>query len=170
MKTIILPGYSVKNKEWADDVAKELNEKGMVTKVHYWDHWKGRGSLSVKKEINRILGEIGIDDINIIAKSVGVMVAMNLIPIIPVQVKKVILCGIAGVSGDERKKLLQSVLEVVSKEKILCIQNEKDPFVPYSDAKKFYHSVEPKLEVIEKSRSDHHYPFPDEFIKFLKAS
>jgi hypothetical protein len=96
------------------------------------------------------------------------MVAMNLIPIISDQVEKVILCGIAGVSGENRRNLLKKVVETVPVEKILCIQNAKDRFVPYQEAVKFYHETSPKLKVIEKPRSDHHYPFSEDFINFLR--
>lgn len=168
MKTIILPGYSPHNSELAENVAVKLNGKNIKTQVHYWNHWRKATNFSIKKEIKKTVQEVGGDDVNIIAKSVGVMVAMNLIPIIFKKVKKVILCGIASVQGDERRKALKEFLAVVPTENILCIQNKKDRFVPYQEAKKFYHSVEPELKVIEKPRSDHNYPYSEDFINFLK--
>jgi predicted alpha/beta hydrolase family esterase len=169
MRTLILPGYSEHNRSWAEDISKELTSNGLTTQVHYWDHWKNKGNLSIKKEINNILSEMGKEKINLIAKSVGVMVSLNLIPQISDQVGKVVLCGIASVSGKRRKKLLENVLDLISDDRILCIQNKKDSFVPYEKAKRFYHSVNPKLKVIEKPRNDHNYPYPEEFVKFLES-
>lgn len=186
MKTIILPGYSEHNRIWAEKVAERLNAKSLPSMVHAWRHWKNpklvndskylvnklveiKGfSFSIKNEIERIIKEIGNEnDIGIIAKSVGVMVALTLIPKISGKVSKVILCGIASVFDENRKELLKDVLKTVPVESILCIQNEKDKFVPFPDAEKFYHSVEPKLKVISKPRSDHEYPYFEDFLDFL---
>ncbi len=168
MKTIILPGYSEHNKEWAEEIANELSAKGLPTLAHYWKHWSEGGSLSLKFEVEKLLQEISKETVNIIAKSVGVYVALNLIPKIPSQISKVILCGIASVADEDRKELVKTVLSKVSVENILCIQNENDKYVPFPDAEKFYHSVEPKLKVISKPRSDHDYPYPEDFRDFLK--
>jgi predicted alpha/beta hydrolase family esterase len=170
MVTIILPGYSLYNKVWAEGIAKELEEKVLPTIVHEWRHWKKKSiSLSISKEIEKIKEEIGDSELNILAKSVGVYVALNLIPKIPKQVNKAILCGIASVEGEERAALLKEVLEVVPYENILCIQNESDKFVKYPDALSFYHSIEPKLKVVSKPRSDHDYPYPTDFVEFFKS-
>ena len=69
--------------------------------------------------------------------------------------------------GEDRKGLVKTVLSKIPTENILCIQNENDKFVTFVEAKKFYQSVEPKLKVISKPRSDHHYPFLEDFQKFL---
>ena len=167
MKTIILPGLSEHNREWAEEIASQLTANGLPTTVHYWRHWSEGGSLSLKYEIEKLLQEIGKEKINIIAKSVGVFVALNLIPKISSQVNKIILCGIASVVAEDRKALVKSTLAKIPVENILCIQNENDKFVPYAEAEKFYHSVEPKLKVISKPRSDHHYPYPEDFQKFI---
>jgi hypothetical protein len=92
---------------------------------------------------------------------------MNLTPQVATQVEKVILCGIASISGEDRKDLLKNVLSKVPVGNILCVQNENDRFVKYPDAEEFYHSIEPKLKVTSKPRSDHNYPYPADFRKFL---
>jgi len=167
MKTIVLPGYSERNKEWADEVADFLGGKGIDCYTHYWSHWKNGGSLATKKEIKKILKILEDGNVNIIAKSAGVMVAMNLVPEIEGRVNKIIFCGIASVAKEERKDLLRGVLDAVPVENILCIQNENDKYVTYSEALKFYNSVEPGLKVISKPRSDHNYPFFEDFLEFL---
>ncbi|KKQ98725.1 MAG: hypothetical protein UT24_C0001G0006 [Candidatus Woesebacteria bacterium GW2011_GWB1_39_12] len=179
MKTIILPGYSLHNKEWAEEVAEDLTAKGLQTTVHYWRHWRDESlSLSLRFELEKITEEIGKEKINphnqkvgvgvnIIAKSVGVYVALNLIPNIASQINKVFFCGIASVGGEDRKGLVKTVLSKIPIENILCIQNESDKFVTFDEAEKFYHSVDPKIKVVSKPRSDHNYPYPEDFRKFL---
>lgn len=164
-KTIILPGYSPHNKDWAQDIADKLNAEKIPALVHHWRHWV-KGSFSVINEINKLLEEIGKDKINIIAKSVGVAVTLELIPKLYSQINKVILCGIASVSG-EREKVAGEVFSKIPIENILCIQNERDKFVVFEDAKNFYHSINPNINVISKPRSDHEYPYFDDFKKFL---
>src|SRR3989344_5208134 len=167
MKTVILPGFSEHNREWAEEIAGKLKDEGLPTIAHAWRHWTEEVSFSVKREIEGIVQEIGKEEVNIIAKSVGVMVALELIPRISSQVNKVILCGIASVVNEDRQDLLKVVLSKIPIENILCIQNENDKYVPIPEAEKFYHSVDPNLKVISKPRSDHDYPYPIDFEKFL---
>lgn len=180
MKTLILPGYSEHNREWAEDIAKTLSVNNLPTIVHNWLHWRStqidlnitsgkvaKLGMSLRKELVRIREEIGNDKVNIIAKSVGVYVCLNLVPKISRQVNKVILCGIANVASDDKRDLVNTLTSRISLEKILCIQNENDKYVPYAAAEKFYHSVNLGLKVISKPRSDHAYPYAEEFEKFL---
>lgn len=171
MKTIILPGYSVHNRKWAEEIAVNLRKNiGNEVVIHEWRHWKDPSlSLSISKEIKKIIEEIGIEKVNIIAKSVGVYMAFKLIPIISEKVDKIIFCGIASVGGGDRNILLQAILKKIPVKNILCLQNEQDKFVPFPEAEKFYHSVEPSLKVISKSRTDHEYPYFSEFKNFLES-
>lgn len=168
--TIILPGYSEHNREWAQEIKSQMN-LGHEVLIHEWRHWGHDKSLSLSfsEETKKILQEIGGEKTNIIAKSVGVHITLNLIPKIFPQVNKVILCGIASVADKSRKDLLRAVLDKIPAENILCIQNENDKFVTFAEAERFYHSVEPKLKVISKPRADHNYLYPGDFQDFLKS-
>lgn len=168
MKTIILPGFSPHNKDWAEEMAKNM-DLGHEIFVHNWKHWNTRAeNLSLKYEVDKILEEIGSDEVNILAKSVGTFVAAFVLPKIREKVKKVILCGIPSVSG-ERKLLFKNAFGGFPFQDIVCFQNTKDKFVPYIEVKKFLSSVNSKIKVIEKPRSDHDYPYPQDFEKFLKG-
>lgn len=160
MKTIILPGYSLVNKEWVEVTAAELGAK-----VHPWKHWR-QGSMSVKFEVGKIIEEIGSQSVNILAKSVGTMICMNLLQKIPRQINKIILCGIPSVSED-RLKLFKKSLETFPSEKIIVFQNQKDPLGNFDEVKKFMSKVNPKIVVIKMLRDDHHYPYSSDFKKFL---
>src|SRR3990167_933371 len=88
-KTIILPGYSKHNREWAEDIKSQMNLHYSVV-VHEWMHW-ANGGFNLARELKQIKKEIGSDSVNIIAKSVGVFVTLNLMEQIASQVNKVIL-------------------------------------------------------------------------------
>lgn len=167
MKTIILPGYSLHNKDWALDIKKEL-KLGHPVLVHEWRHWRDGSSLSLKYEMEKIGKEVGEDEFNIIGKSVGARMAIRVISELRDKVKKVILCGVASISGDSQKAY-QKALTDFPPERIICFQNTKDPFVPYQEVKKFIHFLNKKIKVVEKGRSDHHYPYLEDFQNFLKS-
>lgn len=78
IKTIILPGYSPKNKEWADEISEKLN-LGHEIIVHNWKHWKDGGSLSIKYELGKIKEELGDEKFNIIGKSVGARITIRVV-------------------------------------------------------------------------------------------
>lgn len=82
------------------------------------------------------------------------------------KINKIILCGIPSISA-QRKVIFKKALKDFPKDRILCFQNTKDPFASYKEAAKFMRNVDPKFLVVEKPRSDHHYPFSEEFEKFL---
>ena len=177
MKTIILPGYSPHNKDWALEIKKEL-KLGNNVLVHEWRHWKSPSlSLSLRYELSEILRKTGKDKVNIIAKSVGTRIAMYLIAKIPNQINKVILCGIPTKAESKTvNKIYTSGLSLLSPSQVIIFQNTNDPFASYSDIKKFIGKLNPKInkfvsseiKVIEKPGSDHHYPYSLDFLKFLK--
>lgn len=166
MKTIILPGYSLHNKDWAIDIKSELKLEHEVT-IHNWLHWT-RGNFSLPRELKAIQKIVGEDEINIIAKSVGTRVAMHLLTKFPNKINKVVLCGIPT-KGESVlvKKIYSEGLSVLSPTQVIVFQNTKDPFASYAEVKRFIGSINSKIKIIEKSRSDHNYPYPKEFEKFL---
>lgn len=157
MKTIILPGYSLHNKEWAEEVGGT---------VHYWRHWSKGGSFSLGYEVGKILEEVKTDKVNLIAKSVGTMVAMSILQKIPGQVKKIILCGIPSVS-EERLELFQTALKNFPPENIIVFQNSHDPFATFTEVKRFMEKINPQIKVMEKPAETHDYPYFADFEKFL---
>ena len=165
MKTIVLPGYSLHNKDWAMEIKKSLSFRQSVL-VHEWQHWKLGGTLHPKYEIRKILKEVGKDKVNIIAKSVGTMVAMHLLSLIPDKIEKIILCGIPSVS-EERKKLFTTSLSTFNPKNVVVFQNTKDPLASFSEIKDFMKDVNPKIKVIEKERSDHNYAYLEDFKDYL---
>lgn len=168
MRTLVLPGFSLNNKEWAQEIKERLN-LGHEVKVIFWQHWEKGGSLAMNYELQKIIKLIGEDEVNIIAKSVGTRVSMNLVPKITKQINKLILCGIPTKGRSESvKKLYREGLSPLSPSQVIVVQNTKDPFANFKIIEKFIHSINLKIKVVEKQRSDHHYPYTEDFQKFLK--
>lgn len=165
IKILVLPGFSIHNKDWALEIKKRLSFRQSVL-IHEWQHWKLGGSLHSKNEIKQILKEIRKDEINVIAKSVGTMICMYLLNEVPNQISKIILCGIPSVSKDRKNLFITSLSDFDSKG-IVVFQNTKDPFASYLEVKNFMKDVNSKIKVIEKERSDHNYPYFEDFKNFL---
>jgi len=170
MLTIILPGFSSLNKEWAEEIKKKLN-LGHSVLVHSWKHWQTGNNADFKTdtEIKKVLEEIGEEEVNILAKSIGTRITMYLLEKIPSQIEKIILCGIPlegeGINEKWRKKY--EILASFPGAKVLCLQNKDDPFGSFSKVKKFIHSISPQVLIKKMPRGDHQYPYLEEFQKFL---
>lgn len=166
MITFILPGFSAKNKEWAEEVAKNLSVDGEVRPV-FWDHWTDtKKTLKPAKKADDLIDILLKDNCNIIAKSVGTFVAVLMVAKIPERIGKVILCGIPSVS-DKRLKVFREAFENFPMENVIVFQNQNDPLGSYDKVSGFMQKVNPKIKVISKPRSDHHYPYYEDFQKFI---
>ena len=168
METIILPGFSPKNQQWAEETRDGLKSLGSSS-VAYWEHWQtGQAEPGwINKETEKLLTSLRGKQINIIAKSIGTIVAMGILKKNPRSINKIILCGIPVrdfAKGDEKEyQLLLGFPEA----NILCIQNNDDNHGSYQDVEKFIHSINPNIRIISKPRSDHEYPYVEDFLNFL---
>ena len=165
MKTIILPGFSEHNKEWSDSLKKSLGLSHPVEVIN-WEHWKLGGGLKLKIEMEKIDKIVGKDNFNIIAKSVGTMVAAKVLSSYKKQVNKIILCGIPTVSR-KRMNLLKDCLKDFDSKNIICFQNSFDPFVSYKDIKKEISKINNKIIILKKVAKNHDYYYSEDFRKFL---
>ncbi|KKR10140.1 MAG: hypothetical protein A3D24_01565 [Candidatus Blackburnbacteria bacterium RIFCSPHIGHO2_02_FULL_39_13] len=172
MKTLIFPGFSLKNKDWAYEMKKAINHK-LLAEVVEWEHWiSGNTHFAnwsewIEKEIPRVLRQIEDEQVNILAKSIGTLVAMNILKTKPNLINKLFICGIPLNDIEENDKLLYKALKDFPQEKIICIQNENDNHGSFTEAKKFLDSINPNIKIISKPRDDHDYPYPEEFISFF---
>lgn len=167
MITFILPGYSAKNKEWLEKCAMSITPEGYVRPI-FWDHWDDPSQkFDAKEKADLISRHSKGDKINIIAKSIGTYVAALIIDQIPDQINKVIICGIPinDIDG-KRKETFKKAIESLDNEKIICFQNENDPHGSYQEVKTF---LSDEVKIISKDRSDHDYPFFEEFKNYLTS-
>ena len=168
MERLILPGFSAKNKIWAEEIKENLGAE-IPTVVINWAHWEtGQAEKGwIGKEAEKILQEYEGQKVNLIAKSVGTAVAMAILRK-PNFVDKLILCGVPLLDLDDEDKKYYEVLKDFPTDQILCIQNSDDNHGTYEEVKAFLASINPQIPIITKPRSDHEYPYPDDFRQFLK--
>lgn len=169
MKTITLPGYSLSNREWAEEIKKRIGN----VQVHEWKHWVTgeQKDFSVKNEVEKVSQEVGESKVNIIAKSIGTLVAASLIKEIAGQIKKTILCGIptAFLKDNDLENKSYFNLKNLNPKNILVIQNSQDPLATYDQIKEMFSKINPEIKVLEKNREDHNYPYYSDFEKFLSV-
>jgi pimeloyl-ACP methyl ester carboxylesterase len=167
MQTVILPGYSPKNKEWADMVAETLTVEGQIRPV-YWDHWLDAEQLFYPKEKATLIARHAKGDkINIVAHSIGTLVASYVVDAVPEQINKVILCGIPLHDiSDEEKETIKNAVASLPKDKIVCYQNSLDSHGSFAEVKTF---LPEGIKLVQKESSEHRYPYFEEFNQFLIA-
>lgn len=166
MQTVILPGYSSHNREWADLTANKIVVEGIVRAI-FWDHWTDPDQLFYPKEKAALIYRHAKGDkLNIVAKSIGTLVAAYIIGDVPDQVNKVILCGIPlhDISDEEKNTILEN-LNKLKTTQIVCFQNESDPHGSFKEVREF---LPESIKVESKPSSDHEYPYFFDFNSFLK--
>jgi pimeloyl-ACP methyl ester carboxylesterase len=138
MVTIILPGYSSHNREWVEKTAAEITGDSEIRPI-YWGHWTDPTiKFDAKVKSSLLDGISGKRVIDIIAKSIGTLVASYLIEKSPEKIRKVILCGIPLNDIDEDKKeIIKNALKKIPAENIVCFQNDEDPHGGISVVKNF---------------------------------
>jgi pimeloyl-ACP methyl ester carboxylesterase len=165
MRTIILPGYSHRNREWADEIADEI----AGAEVHAWPHWDTGRTLDVAKELAAIKKRVSTDQVNLLAKSIGCRMAAQIVLDRPAQIEKLILCGLPGTQVEARADFA-AALARLPVERILVVQNRSDPYAAFTEVRDMIQSVAPGVRVVEGDRNDHHYPFPDVFKGFFEGA
>jgi len=166
MITLILPGWSVKNKEWLEETAMSIKVDGFIRPI-FWEHWTNPDSkFNAKEKATLITKHTNGEKVNIIAKSIGSLVAAHVIGQISRQINKVVICGIPlnDISASD-KEIIKRAFVSLNPEKLICFQNIDDPHGGFAEVKEFLPSG---VKLISEPRSDHHYPFYTEFNKFLK--
>jgi len=167
MKLLILPGFSPSNKDWTSYLKTKLKSSYDVFAID-WIHWNLGGGLKLKEEMKKIRKIVVEDNFNMIAKSVGTMVAMKVLSEYKDKVNKIILCGIPTINY-KRMNLMRDSLKGFDPKKIICFQNSKDPFVAYNDLTKEMRKMDKKIKVIEKEARNHDYFYLEDFNKFLSS-
>lgn len=166
---LILPGYSDKNKNWLEETAKNLDSDNEVRTI-YWNHWSDFHKKFDPKDKAIDVADVILDDsANIIAKSIGTLVASYVIDKIPEKIKKVILCGLPLMDLSETdKEVIKTAIAKVSVENFICIQNSDDPHGKFDEVSEFLHGINPNFKVVKKEASNHEYMYFSDFTNFLK--
>lgn len=168
MKTLILPGFNIKNREWARACAANLKE--FDAKVIEWKHWATGNPDDFKPQSEAEFIQTSLTDtpVNIIAKSLGTLVAMHFL-LLGGSINKLILCGIPLRDIGEQEKQNYKILSTIPPEKISIMQNEFDPHGTLTEVNQFIGDLELNLKVGKKLRDDHDYPFFADFTQFIAS-
>jgi predicted alpha/beta hydrolase family esterase len=171
MSIEILPGFSPHNEEWAINIQRELKNLGPVTVVR-WPHWDSKTTEKnwIEKEANKIINRIGNSKITIIAKSIGTLVAMEILKNKSVNVDKLILCGVPIEDFQEDDEDRFKILRNIDANKIIVFQNEKDPHGKPDQVRGLINQANPNIKIEPKPRSDHEYPYSTDFIAFISGT
>lgn len=167
MKTLILAGFSIRNKKWANELNEYLVENSIV---HEWKHWQtgDEKDFSPYNEAKDVAEKIGTDEVQIIAHSAGTIITSLLLQKMAKQIKKVVLCGTPLKNFDqEAKDLFTKVLQTYPLEQILFYQNSQDPHGSYLELESFIHTINSEFKLIQKESNDHNYFHFEEFKEFL---
>lgn len=169
MNTIVLPGYSSKNKDWLDELRQKSDIKPLDTIE--WAHWKGENPDPnwIKSEVAKIISSYANQKVNVIAKSLGTLIAMNVLNQKLDIFNKIILCGIPINDFESGDAESYEILEKLPSNKIICIQNNNDFHGNLDQIRKLLNSVNPDIQLISKESADHNYPYYEDFRSFLKS-
>ena len=75
MLTVILPGFSLKNKDWLLETSKKIVLNHEIRPI-FWEHWTDLDyNFDPKDKANEIVEVMMGESCNIIAKSIGTLVA-----------------------------------------------------------------------------------------------
>lgn len=164
---IILPGFSTKNKDWAFETASKLGD--FNPKVIEWEHWEtGKTNANwISDEASKIESLIGNRQVNIIAKSIGTLIAMIVLRNKSELVSKLILCGIPLNDIDLKDEEYYSELKNIDSSKVLIIQNDKDSHGDYEKVKKLVKNINENIKILVKTANNHEYPYYEDFRNFF---
>ena len=168
--TFLLPGFSPKNKEWAEDVRKEL-EPAMPIFISYWPHWetgeKDENWIQTEAEKVKMQAKNTDGPVNILAKSVGTVVAMEILKDKNFSLNKLILCGIPINDFEEGDEKNYEVLKDFNN--VIVLQNENDSHGSFEQVKEFIEKINSEIEVMSKPGDTHDYPYFNDFKKFIRG-
>lgn len=169
MITFILPGYSPSNKKWAEDVAKSLRVSGEVRPI-MWDHWTDpKAVFRPEEKVQMMMGIMAGGQANIVAKSIGTLVTVQLISQVPNQLNKVVLCGIPSGVLEKYKGSYTKALTTLPSNKITIFQNQADPLGAFEKIQTEIANINPKITVKSMPGASHDYPYFEEIQKLISG-
>jgi len=168
MKTLILPGYSLENKVWELEAQKHLPD----SILYEWKNWEdpSQAGIDMDYEIKKIVSTSAVNKsrINILAKSIGTWVLVNLIREKRIKINNIVLCGIPLHDLSEGELDQYSSLIEINPKNISIIKNQEDPHGSFHEVKNFVGKINPDIKIVSKDRGDHNYPYFYSFKEFFK--
>jgi predicted alpha/beta hydrolase family esterase len=161
MKIFLLPGQSIKNREWIEEVEKEFKKEFSNTEIIYYTHWNtGKENTDVDVEVGRFVDSVnGYDGEYIVfAKSIGCLIFLKSIEMLKRKPKGVLMVGMAYkmgmMMGYDFKKLGEDIDFNIN-----IYQKKLDPAGSVEEVREIstkYINVQ-EYEVNDEPNDNHHY-------------
>ncbi len=161
MKTILLSGQSLENKEWIEQVQSSFKSKYSDTSVMYYEHWsRGEGKADVSLETDRFLNLVNStsEEYILFAKSIGSVIFLNSLKRLTKYPKKVILVGVPLYMAKESGYDFSNLKNIV-KFPVNIYQKKNDPYCSYTDLKTIEggNVVVNEYKCINEEEDNHNY-------------
>lgn len=159
MLHLYLPGYSLKNKLEATNIVEKLTHNSQEVYLHEWLHWQDSSiEFDLETETEIVISEIkGIENFGIIAKSIGTLVALNVLSKLNLKAKYLILLGIPLNIAQKYPDLYLN-LNMYS-QKTYSIQNKRDEYGLRTEVSKFLSKQ--SFEEYTVDSDNHRYDYPE---------
>lgn len=158
MKLVILPGNSASNKVWNEIMSDAFADMFPKRYAHSYAHWKsGKNIIDIDAEADALVSHVGTEEIVILGKSIGAVLAIKCVAKNYVHPKKCVLMGLPIEWAREHGMPPETWMDAFNVP-TLFIQNDNDPVAPCSDTKYFlkrYASKQFSTVIIEGT--DHKY-------------
>jgi len=168
MKNIILlPGNSLKNKEWANTWALALKANGFNVHVQQYDHWDtGREFADIDIEVEKLVKTTQMmkGDYVIFAKSIGSFIAMNAVIRSGIQPKQCIFFGFPFSWLSKNHLNPESVIALYINIPTTLFQNSADPITPYLEVQKVVQK-NTNIQCVELKDDTHNYFANDDLLE-----
>lgn len=170
MEIIYLPGNSVDNKSWIEEIKTNFDSISSG-KILYYDHWQSREKwINIDRE-NEKLKELvkGENDYNVFAKSIGTILTLKGMDENYFKPKKAIFCGFPYSAGERAGIKINECLKSLTIP-VIFIQNEFDPVGGFKELTEILMNNSPANYRLIKiaNNSTHNYENYDELVTITK--
>lgn len=176
MQLVLLAGKSKRNKEWIEDVEKNVKDMFDSTYIQYYEHWKNEEEklMDFDLELSRLQSEVQEKDGYVVfAKSAGALLALRAISEGAIKPLKCVFCGAAVNWGLSKGLPIDVWLESLSMP-VLFIQKTEDPAISFEELRELLRAKGVvDFTMVEQEGDDHHYGdlelLRKEITEFLKS-
>ena len=152
-------------------ISRSLKSLGKVME-HHWRHWDvPHLRFDIDKELDAIEHRLTpLDDIYIVAKSIGTFVAMHLLPEFGDQVAAVLLMGIPIYDLEEGElEMYEKTLGKSSCKKYI-LMNEDDPHGTADEVKQLLRNVKLDKFIVQSGIDNHRYDYPEDILDLVEST
>lgn len=173
MNLLLLGGNSVLNRDWVEDVAKNLGDLFDTTQIQYYKHWQeNKDLIDFPYEVDALTQKAsGLKNYAIFAKSAGTLVTVKAILDGLIKPKFCVFVGIPINWAKDRNFDVDAWFANFSYP-ALVIQNSNDPACSFIALKKYLEKQGvTNFKLVELPGDSHHYPdlsiIQEEIVKYL---